>query len=110
MRNWIIKKLNGFSGEEVEIIKALNQKELKSAIKKTFRIGDPVYIVNESGFIEGNVYYLQESYNNGNHWYVSNKKVDSYRRELINGVGVMSLRHEKPTECSSCKSILRVDG
>lgn len=93
MKDWIIKKLGGYTKEDY----MLEKDNLK---KHTFRSGDLVY-VRKIGFNPKRRYYLLDSYNNGYCWYVSEDANDKLRRELINGIHIRDISHEEMA-CHVC--------
>lgn len=102
MRYLIIKLLGGYTKEEVTVAKVEAAFEI---IKSVFRREDQVYI-NHKDYDPSKKYYLLESYNGGNAWYVSQNLQDNKREPLDNGALVEWLSHDPIPRCITCNQIL----
>lgn len=102
MKNNLIKLFGGYTKEEVSIIKI---DAILEFTKKLYRKGDSVYI-NDKRYNPYKKYFLLESYNGGNCWYVSEHPNDKTRDEMNNGVLVSLLSHDQFTECPCCFQLI----
>jgi outer membrane protein assembly factor BamE (lipoprotein component of BamABCDE complex) len=113
MINNIIKLLGGFTRQEYSKLQSsIIEKDIiiDNVFKNSLDSGQIVYIkkdVNDDRFTIGTPYYLLESYNNRNWWYISTVKNDNQRRELTMGINYKCLTYEKPKICSHCNQIIK---
>lgn len=73
--------------------------------KKQFRVGDCVY-VNDGKHDPTIPYYLRKSYNDGGHYYVSQKRNDIVTEDHTQGIDVAHLSKEPPTCCNACGQLV----
>ncbi len=102
----IIKFFGGYTRGDMEDYRAISIKETMSVMAKLkFRVGDQVYI-NHENYNPSTPYFLLESYNGGNCWYVGKSIDDTTRRELYNGVFTHDISHQAPERCITCHQII----
>jgi hypothetical protein len=108
MRKFIIKILGGHTDTEFKKITEEHKTREFLLLAKTFRTGDAVYLtknIKHNNMYLGDIYYLLESYNNGNCWYISKDK-DDKNRSIRSAVHIMDISHEKPNKCKCCNNFL----
>ena len=98
MKEWLIKKLGGFTPKEYKSEKERNKRLL-------FRKGDLVF-VNRKDFNPKTRYTLLEPYKGKTCWYVSTEPESKLRRELENGVHIDQISFEEIEVCPCCNQVV----
>lgn len=74
--------------------------------KKQFRVGDIVYI-NDNNHDYNTPYFLRESYNDRECWYVTRTENGIYDKSLHFAVMTRDISHEAPKVCRCCNQLIK---
>lgn len=82
------------------------EQEAEERHEKQFRVGDIVY-VNDNNHDYNTPYFLRESYNGEECWYVTRTEDGIYDKSLHFAVMTRDISHEAPKVCRYCNQLIK---